>query len=64
MRAMEGISIPRSIDVAELSLVLGLVIPYKFKTRLLTNMTALSAQQHVSQCIVERCQPIMIKINP
>ena len=32
MRAMEGISIPGSIDVAELSLVLGLVIPHKFKT--------------------------------
>ena len=32
MRAMEGISIPRSINAAKLSLVLGLVIPYKFKT--------------------------------
>ena len=32
MKAMEGINIPRSIDVAELSLVPGLVIPHKFKT--------------------------------
>ena len=32
MRAMEGISISGSIDAAELSLVLGLVIPHKFKT--------------------------------
>ena len=32
MRAMEGISIPESIDVAELSLVSSLVIPHKFKT--------------------------------
>ena len=32
MRAMEGISIHGSIDAAELSLVPGLVIPYKFKT--------------------------------
>ena len=32
MRAIEGISIPGSIDVAELSLVLGLMIPHKFKT--------------------------------
>ena len=29
---MEGISIPESIDVTELSLVPGLVIPHKFKT--------------------------------
>ena len=29
---MEGISIPRSIDAVELSLVLSLVIPSKFKT--------------------------------
>ena len=32
MRAMEGINIPGSLDVTELSLVPGLVIPYKFKT--------------------------------
>ena len=32
MRAMEGINIPRSLDATELSLVSGLVIPYKFKT--------------------------------
>ena len=32
MRAMEGISISGSIDAVELSLVLGLVIPHKFKT--------------------------------
>ena len=32
MRAMEGINIPRSLDATELSLVLGLVIPHKFKT--------------------------------
>ena len=32
MRAMEGISILGSIDTAELSLVLGLVIPHKLKT--------------------------------
>ena len=32
MRAMERISIPRSIDSIELSLVPGLVISHKFKT--------------------------------
>ena len=32
MRAMEGISIPESLDATELSLALGLVIPHKFKT--------------------------------
>ena len=32
MIVMEGINIPGSIDAAELSLVLGLVIPHKFKT--------------------------------
>ena len=32
MRAMERISIPRSLDAIELSLVPGLVIPHKFKT--------------------------------
>ena len=32
MRAMEGINIPGSLDTTELSLVLGLVIPRKFKT--------------------------------
>ena len=32
MRAMEGIRIPESIDVAELNLVPGLVIPHMFKT--------------------------------
>ena len=31
MRAMEGINIPESLDATELSLVLGLVIPHKFK---------------------------------
>ena len=31
MKAMEGINIPRSIDAAKLSLVLGLVILHKFK---------------------------------
>ena len=31
IRVMEGISIPRSIDTAELSLVAGLVIPHQFK---------------------------------
>ena len=33
MRAMEGINIPESLDVTELSLVPGLVIPHKFKTQ-------------------------------
>ena len=32
MRAMEGISIPGSLDATKLSLVPGLVIPHKFKT--------------------------------
>ena len=32
MRTMEGINIPKSLDVMELSLVPGLVIPRKFKT--------------------------------
>ena len=32
IRAMERISISGSINVAELSVVLGLVIPHKFKT--------------------------------
>ena len=32
IRAMEGINIPGSLDAIELSLVLGLVIPHKFKT--------------------------------
>ena len=32
MRAMEKINIPGSLDTTELSLVLGLVIPHKFKT--------------------------------
>ena len=32
MRAMEEINIPGSLDATELSLVLGLVIPHKFKT--------------------------------
>ena len=31
MRAMEGINIFESLDVTELSLVSGLVIPHKFK---------------------------------
>ena len=31
MRAMEGINIPGSLDATELSLVLRLVIPHKFK---------------------------------
>ena len=31
MRAMERINIPGSFDATELSLVLGLVIPHKFK---------------------------------
>ena len=31
MRAMEGINIPGSLDATELSLVLGLVSPHKFK---------------------------------
>ena len=32
MREMEGINIPESLDAIELSLVLGQVIPHKFKT--------------------------------
>ena len=31
MRVMEGINIPISVDATKLSLVPGLVIPYKFK---------------------------------
>ena len=56
MKAMDGINIPRNLDAIELSLVLGLVIPHKFKAQPSTNTMAPSAQPHILQCIVERCR--------
>ena len=55
MRAMEGINISESLDATELSLVLGVVIPHKFKTPTFDKYDDTNAQQHISRYIVERC---------